>query len=79
MHSPQHHHEKAPPGSGKWVVGAGVQDYDGKWWEREYQLSAADRDRALEAGCEKAREADRYAQAVCPYDATMRGTGPATA
>ena len=67
-----HKHRDEQSAARRWLVRVGVQDYDGEWWDRKYEVTAADRHRALEAGAVKAREANRYALAVQPYGATTR-------
>ena len=74
VQSPRRQREVVAAGE-KWVVRVGVQDYDGEWWDREYQVDARDCNEALESGCDKAREANRYAQAVRPYCATLAESG----
>jgi len=58
-----------------WGVTVGVEDADGSWWEREYGVAARTATSALEAGRLKAREANPYAQAICPYSARILPPG----
>jgi hypothetical protein len=55
-----------------WTVTVGVEDDDGTWWERDYDVAAPRATSALDAGRRKAREANPYAQAICPYNARIR-------
>ena len=54
---------------GKWIVTVGVQDAAGVWREQRYQVEAADLRQAREAGHERARDANAYAQQIREYGA----------
>ena len=53
----------------RWTVKVGVQDLGGGWWEREYEVEAADSHDALERGREAARSANHYAKEIRAYTA----------
>jgi hypothetical protein len=55
-----------------WTVTVGVEDHDGTWWDRTYDVAAPTAATALAAGRLKAREANPYAQAISAYSAKVR-------
>jgi hypothetical protein len=59
--------ERAPT----WLVRCAIQDSDGAWWDRQYEVAAPNRNSALDAGREKAARANPYAQAVSSYGAAI--------
>jgi hypothetical protein len=58
-----------------WAVTVGIEDNEGTWWNRVYDVAAPTAISALEAGRLKALEANPYAQAISPYRARLASPG----
>jgi hypothetical protein len=58
-----------------WAVTVSVEEDEGTWWERVYDIAAPSATSAVEADRLKAREANPYAQAIWPYSAKVVSPG----
>jgi hypothetical protein len=58
-----------------WAVTVSIEDNDGTWWDRVYDVAAPTATSALEAGRLKASDANPYAQAISPHRARMLSPG----